>query len=104
MFAPLVPAYAACATSNRQHGGGLACASCNPPVPTSAQPDGRNAGQQRGRGEHDRQSAPPSARAGPCGAGDVLLEFSATDMRCSGGHGAVRARPTRPAAPTTPVS
>jgi hypothetical protein len=34
---PLVPAYAACAAPNRQHGPPLAFASCNPPAQTSSQ-------------------------------------------------------------------
>ena len=85
MYAPLVPSYSACGTANRQHGGGLSMGSCNPPVATSPN---LTVGTPDSNGAEANMTGSYRAtvcEGGPCGTGDVLLAFSATDIRCAGG-------------------
>jgi glucose/arabinose dehydrogenase len=85
VYTPLVPAYTACGAPNRQHGGGLPAPSCAPPVLTSGSltvgtPDS-NAAEANMVGSYRAVVC----EGGPCGAGDVLLNFSAADVRCNAG-------------------
>ena len=92
MYAPLVPSYSPCGTANRQHGGGLSMGSCNPPVATSPN---LTVGTPDSNGAEANMTGSYRAtvcEGGPCGTGDVILAFSATDIRCAGGYRALRAR------------
>jgi hypothetical protein len=84
IYMPLVPAYAACAAPNRQHGPPLAFASCNPPAQTSAQatvgtPDAF--GGAANSVSHLRLSAWRSIPGGP-EEGDILIDLALNDLRC----------------------
>ena len=84
LYASVVPAQAACATPNRQHGPPLAFPSCNPPVATSGSVT---------VGTPDANGAPANSVAfvklvvqagipGPPEDSDVLITSSGSDIRC----------------------
>jgi len=81
---PLVPAYAACSTPNRMHGGPLAGGSCNPPGQASSQltvgtldANGK-ASNATGRVRYD---VVPGNASTPADEADVKLAASLTDVR-----------------------
>jgi hypothetical protein len=71
----LVPAFEECTTSNGFHGPPLAGPSCNPPVPTSPALETRNGMIASGKLKVVGSDAPPEDS-------DVLINLSATDVRC----------------------
>ena len=82
---PLVPAYTACATPNRQHGPPLAFPSCNPPAQTSSfltvgTPDA-NGAAANSVGSFTVMVIPPTC----CPPQDVAVTTSITDVRCKAG-------------------
>jgi hypothetical protein len=85
LYTPLVPAYAACGSPNRQHASPLIFASCNPPAQTSSNltvgtPDA-NSAAANSTGSVKLTVCP----AGGCPGSDVLILASMNDVRCKAG-------------------
>jgi glucose/arabinose dehydrogenase/PKD repeat protein len=96
LAAPLVPAYNPCSAANRVHATPLSFNSCNPPALASAN---LTTGTPDSNGAEANMTGSYRAtvcEGGPCGTGDVLLAFNATDVRCKAG--------TAPCAPANTAS
>ena len=82
----LLPAYAPCTSANHQHGPPLAFGSCNPPVASSPH---ASVGTPDNNGAATNFTGYLAARTlvgnpgTPADEGDVALELSTTDVRCS---------------------
>jgi hypothetical protein len=82
---PFVPAYAACASPNRQHGPPLVFPSCNPPAQTS---NSLTVGTPDANGAAARSIGSITVRVVPhmcCPPQDVVVSASITDVRCKAG-------------------
>ena len=80
----LVPAYAACAAPNRQHGPPLAFASCNPPAQTSAQATVGTPDAFGGAANSTSDLRLTEWRSIPGGPTeeDILIDIALNDVRC----------------------
>ena len=76
LYASLVPAYAPCASPNREHGPPLAFGSCNPPQQTSGE---LTVGSFDSNGQ--AANSVGSVRYGVVPGGDVNVTVSITDVR-----------------------
>jgi hypothetical protein len=85
VFVPLVPAFADCVSPNGTHGGGLSGGSCKPPAQTSTS---LTVGTPDSNGAASNMTG--FVRFGVCsgsgcGAADVAITASVTDVRCKAG-------------------
>jgi hypothetical protein len=84
---PLVPAFNACTSPNRQHGPPLAFPSCNPPVHSS---NAVTIGTTEANGANENSIARVKLMAqigapGPPDNADIVIALTVTDVRCKAG-------------------